>query len=123
MRLKEAIELFDSLNVNTLDREIKQKWISDLDMQVNGDIHMAHRCMGDPDFHGYPMDADQETELLVPAPYDEVYIHYMRMKWANLMQEDANYNRAANQYNSFYLGYADWVNRTHMPKPTRLKIV
>ena len=124
MTIQNAIELVDSLTYNQIDMMPKIKWLSDLDGTVNSDILLAHEGTDNGEFKGYGPDQDLETELLVPAPYDEIYRWYLEMKIHDTTGEIIKYNNAAAKYNAAYIAYADYINRKHTPKGVRnIKIV
>lgn len=124
MTIQNAIELVDSLTYNQIDMMPKIKWLSDLDGTVNSDILLAHEGTDNREFNGYGPDQDLETELLVPAPYDEIYRWYLEMKIHDTTGEIIKYNNAAAKYNAAYIAYADYINRKHTPKGVRnIKIV
>lgn len=124
MTIQNAIELVDSLTYNQIDMMPKIKWLSDLDRTVQNDILLAHEGTDNREFNGYGPDQDLETELLVPAPYDEIYRWYLEMKIHDTTGEITKYNNAAAKYNAAYIAYADYINRKHTPKGMRnIKIV
>ena len=124
MTIQNAIELVDSLTYNQIDMMPKIKWLSDMDRTVQNDILLAHEGTDNREFKGYGPDQDLETELLVPAPYDEIYRWYLEMKIHDTTGEIIKYNNAAAKYNAAYIAYADYINRKHTPKGVRnIKIV
>ena len=56
-----------------------------------------------------------ETELLVPAPFDEVYLRWLEAQIDYANGEYDKYNNAILMYQTAYDGYANYYNRTHMP--------
>lgn len=54
-----------------------------------------------------------DTELIVPEPYEEVYIHFLDQKIAYNNNDIKRYNVAATQYNNAMLTYQQWYNRTN----------
>lgn len=72
-------------------------------------------------FNGYNEKTDLDTELLAPAPYDEMYIRWLeaRIDYAN--GEFGKYNNSLTAYNDASVLYARYYNRNHMPKGNKFK--
>ena len=115
MTIAEAIAKVDSLKPNTYTPEDKVEWLSNLDARVKSQIIDAHeRC--DPfQFYGYDIDLDMETELLVPAPYDEMYLRWLEAMIDYHNGEDERYNNAITLFNNAFDGYKKCYTRNHMP--------
>ena len=56
------------------------------------------------------------TELIIPEPYGDVYIHFLDEKIALMNNDIDRYNTTSALYNNAYLTYQQWYNRTHRPK-------
>ena len=71
------IALVDKLKPNRFTAEQKYQWLSDLDGMIVRELIETHE--GSPltaPFAGYSPEKDEDTELLVPAPYDGLYRWY-----------------------------------------------
>ena len=66
-------------------------------------------------FLGYNDDTDVDTVLLVPAPFDNIYISWLesRIDYAN--GEINRYQNSSLMYNTDYINYANYYNRNNMP--------
>ena len=115
MTIAEAISKVDALKHNTYAPEDKVEWLSTLDARVKSQIIDAHKCGVSISFYGYDSLADQETELLVPAPYDEMYLRWLEAMIDYHNSEDDRYNNAIMLFNNAYEGYKRHYTRTHMP--------
>ena len=121
MTINEAISSLDALKHNTYTRSDKVTWLSRLDHRIQQEIldtHEASACMG---FPGDTDDTDGDTELLVPAPYDEVYLRWMEAQIDYHNGEYGKYNNSITMYNQAYAAYRNYYNRTHMPLGNKLK--
>lgn len=115
MTIAEVISKVDTLKPNTYTMEDKIGWLSTLDHRVKSQIIDAHECNEPIYFYGYDSLNDQETELLVPAPYDEMYLRWLEAMIDYHNSEDDRYNNAIILFNNAYEGYKKHFTRTHMP--------
>lgn len=116
MTIAEVIAKVDALKPNTYTPEDKIGWLSTLDSKVKSQIIDAHECKHPFEFYGYDSLLDQGTELLVPAPYDEMYLRWLEAMIDYHNSEDDRYNNAIMLFNNAYEGYKKHYTRTHMPK-------
>jgi hypothetical protein len=121
MTLMAAMHRADALKPNSYSNEEKIKWLSILDGLIKTKIIDTHEGGEDVVFNGYEDDSDLTTELLVPAPYDDIYIHWLTMQIDLTNGEYARYNNSAMVYNNSYHEFADYYNRTHMPLGKNMK--
>ena len=115
MKIGEAISKVDALKPNTYTPEDKVAWLSTLDARVKSQIIDAHKCNEPIFFYGYDSLMDQETELLVPAPFDEMYLRWLEAMIDYHNNEENRYNNAIILFNNAYEGYKKHYTRTHMP--------
>ena len=74
------------------------------------------------------IDNDEEfgpkTELLIPEPYDDVYMYYIDQRIAYNNNDTRRYNAASTSFNNAYITYQQWYNRNHrarQPRPHLLR--
>ena len=115
MTIAEVISKVDALKPNTFTTEDKVGWLSSLDSRVKTQIIDAHEHNEPMFFYGYDSLHDLETELLVPAPYDEMYLRWVEAMIDYHNSEDDRYNNAIMLFNNAYDGYKKHYTRTHMP--------
>ena len=121
MTIKEAINRLDSLKSNTYTQSDKVQWLSKLDGMVKTHIIDNHEGAENVVFAGYDDSTDISTELLVPAPHDDVYLRWMEAQIDYHNGEYGRYNNAVEAFTNFYDGYKAQYNRTHMPKSKKFK--
>ena len=120
MKIIEAINRIDSLKHNTYTQNDKVAWLSRLDSMVKSLIIDTHE--GDAvTFTGYDDKTDLNTELLVPAPFDEIYLRWLEAQIDYHNGEYDKYNNAILMYQTAYEGFQNHYNRTHMPKGESIK--
>lgn len=115
MTIAEVISKVDALKPNTYTLEDKVEWLSNLDARVKTQIIDAHESEEPVFFYGYEGELDQDMELLVPAPYDEMYLRWLEAMIDYHNSEDDRYNNAIILFNNAYEGYKKHYTRTHMP--------
>ncbi len=115
MTIIEAINSIDAIKPNTFEQVEKIEWLSILDGRIKEEIIDTHEGADAVVFNGYSEDTSLDTELLVPAPYDEVYLLWLeaRIDYAN--NEYGKYNNSRAMYNNAYNTYWKYYNRTHLP--------
>ena len=116
MTIIEAINRVDRSKANGYKQQDKVRWLSTLDGIVKREIIDTHEGGEDVIFEGYGDDTPVTTELLVPAPYDDVYIRYLEMQIDYSNGEYAKYNNSADAYNLAFSDFEKHYNREHMPK-------
>ena len=115
MKIFEAINGLDSLKQNTYTTDDKIRWLSTLDWTVK---KLMNQYVGADKviFNGYTNETDQNTELLVPAPYDEVYLRWLEAQIDYHNGEFDKFNASIIMYNTAYEAYANFYKRNHMPR-------
>lgn len=116
MTIAEAITKVDALKPNTYSIEDKLGWLSTLDTRVKTQVIDTHELDTPIYFYGYDDPEDLEIDLLVPAPYDEMYLRWLEAMIDYHNSEDDRYNNAIILFNNAYKGYKTHYTRTHMPK-------
>ncbi len=115
MTIIEAINGIDALKHNTYTQNNKVEWLSRLDSMVKKFIIDTHEGADEVTFTGYDDSTDLQTELLIPEPFDEVYLRWMEAQIDYTNGEYSKYNQSIQMYKAAYDGYANYYNRNHMP--------
>lgn len=115
MTIIEAINKLDALKFNTYTQADKVGWLSKLDNAVKLQIIDTHEGADNVSFTGYTMNTPLDTVLLVPAPYDEVYLRWMESQIDYHNGEYDKYNNSIIMYNTAFNAFAKHYNLHHMP--------
>lgn len=115
MKIVEAINKIDSLMHNTYGQEDKVAWLSELDSDVKRLIIDTHEGAEAVTFTGYDDSTDLQTELLIPSPFDSVYLRWLEAQIHYHNGEYDRYNNAIVMYNTAFDAFAAYYNRTHKP--------
>ena len=116
MTIADAISKVDALKPNTYTLEDKIQWLSTLDGRVKAQIIDTHERNCPVHFYGYHDVLDQDMVLLVPPPYDEMYLRWLEAMIDYHNSDDDRYNNAILLFNNVYEGYKKHYTRTHMPR-------
>lgn len=110
MTPNKVMETIDSLRPNAYDEETKLRWISDLDGNV------MRLVIQEDGFTPYTYPADMEKELLIPAPFESVYVLYLEAMIDYHNREYQNYNNSAAMFETRYSDYKKAYIREHKAK-------
>lgn len=115
MTIAQAIARFDTLYPNEIAYEQKLAWLSELDGIVYEEILSLYDDVLPTPFTGYILATPGETQLLVPFPYEKIYIEYLLTMTELVRGNVERYNNALTLYASTYDAFAADYNRTHLP--------
>lgn len=115
MTIKDAINRVDALLQNTYPTVEKVLWLSELDGMVKREIIDTHVGGDAVRFTGYDVNTSMDTVLLVPAPYDKIYLWWLEAQIHKHNEENNRWNNAIVLYNSEWQAFAEYYNRNHMP--------
>ena len=121
MTIMDALYRIDELKPNSYSQTMKIKWLSSLDGIVKSEIIDTHEGGEGIVFNGYSENADLSTELLIPAPYDDIYLRWLEAQIDYTNGEYGKYNNSMAMYNTAYTAFQNYYNRTHMPIGKKLK--
>ena len=120
MTIREAIEKTDSLLHNVYSRGDKIAWLSGLDLEVKKVILDQYERPDAGYFDGYRDSTPDSMVLLVPAPYDQIYLRWLEAQIHYHNGEYDKYNNAMAMYQTVLDAFANYYRRTHTPKRTSI---
>jgi hypothetical protein len=122
MTIMGAINHLDAVKPNGYSQVEKIRWLSQLDGVIKSEIKDTHErcgndecCGEDKVFSGYDEETALTTKLLVPHPYDEVYIRWLEAQIDYANGEYGRYKNSMTMYNTALSAYEKYYNRTHQP--------
>ena len=115
MTIIEAINQIDAIKPNSFEQIEKIKWLSVLDGRVKKEIIDTHEGAEGVVFNGYSEDTPLDTKLLIPAPYDEVYLLWLEARIDHANNEYGKYNNSSIMFNNSYMEYWRYYNRNNLP--------
>lgn len=121
MRILDIIYRVDDLEPNQYRNDQKKKWLSLLDGQIFEEIIKTHENPVREVFLPYD---NYDEELLVPYPYgEELYSWYLQAMIAAENAESDKYDQMMSMYNSVFIQFTNWYNRTHRPKKAETRFL
>lgn len=113
MTARELIARTDRLRPNTLPFEEKLKWLEELELRAFQEVILTHEHEAGLTFRG---PGEGEGELLIPAPFREVYHYYLCMQMDLTGREMVMYNNDRALFENAWTAWQDHVNRSLMPE-------
>ena len=116
MNVNEAIARVDARLPNRIERREKVTMLSVLDRKLIGEVLSRYpAAVYDKNFEKYDPDQDGSTELVVPSPYDEMYIHYVSAEVYLILHEQKHYNNERAIFESILADYKVHLIRNLRP--------
>ena len=109
MKIKEAIAFARKLSGNAIDDDTLCRWLSELDGRLMLDFYKGSEWMS------YSVPQDEEHDLLIPFPWDEMYVHYLEAMVYYSNGEFERYRNSYEMYNKKELDYRQWYARNQLP--------
>lgn len=130
MKISEAINRANALRDNVLSDEQKAEWLCQLDGQLNEMIGIEPPVEPDTDPGTEPVEEpdiwpfvntwpEQDEQLLMPAPHDDVYPLYLVAMIDYYNQESALYANDMAIYNAAMSAARAWWRRNNRPGENR----
>lgn len=121
MTIMEALTRIDEIKPNTCSAKRKIAGLSVLDALVKTTVIDRHEGAEDVKFSLYDTSTPTDTVLLVPPPYDVIYLFYLEMCLNRINGEYERYNNSAKLYNAAFDDYAKYYRSLHRPLGARFK--
>ena len=115
MTVNEAIARIDRLRDNSIPTDVKIGWLENVDRYVQNEI-VAGRADA-PEAPTFPYGREEDTPLLVPPPYDEVYLFKLEAMIYYEQREIKKYASSMALYNQAMAEYARKYVREHAALP------
>ncbi len=121
MTILEAINQVDALKPNAFLQEDKIRWLNTVENYIKTEIIDTHEGAEKVTFTGYDMNSALDTVLIVPSPYDVLYLRWLEAQIDYANGELGKYNNSITMFNSAYADFRNHYNRKNMPKGTKIK--
>ena len=111
MKLKEVIEYVDELKPNAFSSETKTRWINALEGRIQTEVML----FGPDNITTYTWEDDQDTELFVRPPYEEIYEDYL---YARIDLANGEYDKYADsmaKFEEIFTAFTIWYIEEYHP--------
>lgn len=116
MTIQKALDLADQLKPNMMSRMVKIHFLDEIDKMIHGELVMTHEhTAAEETVPSYDTDTDEGTELIIPGPYDMLYVYWLMSKIDELNQETDKYNNDRARFETEYEQASDWWTRRRHP--------
>lgn len=113
MKINEAIAKCDLMYPNTITDTDKINLLSQLDGRIKAEIYDKYDINEGDWFTGYPQDTPQDTDLLVPFPFDNIYVSWLVANMYLIMGEHNSYNDWLTIFNNEWDSYERYFAFNH----------
>lgn len=121
MTIAEAIAKTNSRTPNSYTDNDKIEWLNAIDGYIYDEI--LTKYTEEVAFDGYTPSTSTTTELLVPAPYDELYLYGLESKIHYYNDEERMFNNANAMFEAARSAFRNAYNSSHTHKSTNIKYV
>ena len=107
--LQQALTRIDAICPNAWDETAKLLWLNECESMIQTRIlgTAPEQCIT------YDADTDRSTKLLVPAPFDRLYVYYVIAMCDYAAHETVHYTDSMMLFNAALDEYAKWYQRTN----------
>lgn len=115
MTAADAIAWIDEKKHNVYSREDKLEWLHRLELTAKAFME-GYEDADIPEMPDSSRDMDIHRQLLIPAPFDDLYLYHLEAQMDYSTQEFNKYNNAAAMFRAQWEAFTAWFNRTHTHK-------
>lgn len=115
MTILSAINHLDKVKPNTYSQPEKLMWLSSLDGMIKTEIIDTHEGNETIIFNEYDENTPLTQKLLIPAPYDEIYIFWLAAKIDYWNGEYGKYNNSIAMFQTAFSNFTKYYHKTHAP--------
>lgn len=109
MTIRELINKISDEKPNSFSEAKLISFVNEVEAEVAEELHMDKE---DVPVYVYEHDEDLDKVLLIPAPYDRLYISYVKAMIDYTNEEYDSYANNQAQHVQDYRDFVDWVVRT-----------
>ena len=104
MKVRELLELVDTVKTNSVDDALKTRWIADVEGRVLCELHKADPTQLD-------LVIGEDYELSVPDAYAKMYVAYLVSMLEFVSGNYEAYGRMRSEYEQAFSMYARYLIR------------
>lgn len=120
MTIKQVAEQYEALINQCYDMDILVSWLEELEGKAVLEVFAGYS--DNPAGEDWKERLWQSTgaELLIPPPYDRVYVDFLRMK-NDSWNKESSYNNSAKAFNDSWKAFGNYWRRSHRKLVTPLR--
>ncbi len=111
MTVSECVSMADKMRPNDLTAADKYNFVSEAEAKVQKEIMLLRS----PECVKYQAPGDADIELLAPAPWDMLYMHYTALMIDFTLEDYDKYNNDLAAFNEVYTAYMAHFAETFRP--------
>lgn len=111
MKLTEAIQQAVLLTGAAVDQSVMCRWLSELDGKLSLTLYKTDAIIN----YTMPEEGEDDPELLVPYPWDGIYVHYLEAMCYYTTGDFGRYQNSMAMYNQGEEQFRKWCIRMHYP--------
>lgn len=111
MKLTDAISQAVLLTGAAVDQSVMCRWLSELDGQLSLTLYKTDSIIQ----YQLPGEGQESPALLVPYPWDGMYIHYLEAMCYYTTGDFGRYQNSMAMYNQGEKAFREWCIRMHYP--------
>ena len=116
MTIQKALDLADQLKPNMMTKPAKIGFLNEIENMIWQELVMTHEHTDAEETRpDYDTETDPGTELIIPVPYDMLYVYWIMSQIDHMNQEIDKYNNDMNLFQNKYEEASDWWTRQRMP--------
>lgn len=107
MTIETCMNLVNAMHPDGVDPKVKLRFLGEVEGRVRVEL------LGDPPDGDWDFDESTptDTELVVPHPFDQLYLMYIMAMVDFISGDTARYENGAAMFNTAYQSYGKWLKR------------
>lgn len=107
--VESILDYVDEVKKNSFSRRIKLIWLNEIEYRIQIEVMLiaAENIASVPD--------DDDHELMIPAPFHEIYYDYLLMKISENLEESSEQNNRAQTFERAYTAFMRWWADNYTP--------
>ena len=115
MTIRQALDGLAEIQPHSFPEPLLIRWLRQLDKELYENVILTHEGAETAAAPGDPSESPDSAQLLVPEPYESIYLHYLQSRIDYALAEYSRFNNSNAMYDADRQAFTAWYHRTHMP--------
>lgn len=115
MTVREVLNIIAVIQPTSISEDIQRGWLHQLDTELYQNVIATHEGAEAVTPPAPREQMEDDTQLLVGAPYDAIYLHWLQSRIDYTLGEYGRYNNSNALFEADRTAFTNWYNRTHLP--------